>query len=188
MWHSLADIHSNNIGENTSIWQFVVILKGAIIGSNCNINCHVFIENDVVIGNNVTIKPGVQIWNGICIEDDVFIGPNVTFTNDLRPRSKQYPENFLKTFIKNKASIGANATIIGGITIGQYAMVGAASLVTKNIPERALVVGSPAKIVGWLNKDGSKMIYQNGSYIDNDNKEWLVVNQELKLKDENPLP
>ena len=188
MLHPLADIQSNKIGVNTNIWQYTVILKGAVIGENCNINCHVFIENDVVIGNNVTIKPGVQIWDGICIEDDVFIGPNVTFTNDLRPRSKQYPEIFLKTVIKNKASIGANATIIGGIIIGQYAMVGAASLVTKNVPLRALVVGTPAKIVGWLNKDGSKMIHHDGFYIDNDNNKWVVVNNELKLKNENPFP
>jgi UDP-3-O-[3-hydroxymyristoyl] glucosamine N-acyltransferase len=110
--HHLADVQSKQIGKNTFIWQFCVILKGAMIGDDCNINCHVFIENDVRIGNRVTIKPGVQIWDGITIEDDVFIGPNVTFTNDLRTRSKQYPETFLRTIVKKQASVGANATVL----------------------------------------------------------------------------
>ena len=98
--HSLADVQSSSIGDGTTIWQFCVVLKDAIIGNNCNINCQVFIENDVNIGNDVTIKPGVQVWDGITIEDNVFIGPNVTFTNDLKPRSKIYPDEFLKTTIK----------------------------------------------------------------------------------------
>ena len=96
MIHPLANVRSRHIGEDTSIWQYCVILEGAVIGKNCNINALVFIENNVTIGNNVTIKSGVQIWDGITIENDVFIGPNVTFTNDFLPRSKQYPENFLK--------------------------------------------------------------------------------------------
>lgn len=143
--HPLADVQSDRIGESTVIWQFCVILKGAIIGDNCNINCQVFIENDVVIGNNVTIKPGVQIWDGITIEDNVFIGPNATFTNDLKPRSKQYPEKFLRTIVKAGASIGANATILPGITIGENAMIGAGSVVLKDIPANTLWVGNPAK-------------------------------------------
>jgi UDP-2-acetamido-3-amino-2,3-dideoxy-glucuronate N-acetyltransferase len=148
--HPLADVQSIEIGKNTLIWQFCVILKGAIIGDDCNINCHVFIENDVTIGNRVTIKPGVQIWDGITIGDNVFIGPNVTFTNDLMPRSKQYPEAFLKTTIKSGASIGANATILPGITIGENAMIGAGSVVLKNIPPNTVWVGNPAKQIRTL--------------------------------------
>jgi UDP-2-acetamido-3-amino-2,3-dideoxy-glucuronate N-acetyltransferase len=155
MIHPLSDVQSKNIGEDTNVWQFSIILPCATIGKNCNINCHVFIENEVIIGNNVTIKPGVQIWNGIVIEDDVFIGPNVTFTNDLKPRSKQYPEDFLKTIIKKGASIGANTTILPGITIGEYALIGAGSVVTKDVEPFTLVFGNPAKVTGIVDeKDG----------------------------------
>ena len=143
--HPSADVQSLNIGSGTAVWQFCVILPGAWIGSDCNINCHVFIENDVVIGNNVTIKPGVQIWDGITIEDNVFIGPNATFTNDIKPRSKQYPEKFLRTVVKTGASIGANATILPGITIGEHAMIGAGAVVTKDVPANTTWVGNPAK-------------------------------------------
>ncbi len=143
--HPLADVQSKQIGNQTQIWQFCVVLKEAVIGSNCNINCQVFIENDVIIGNNVTIKPGVQVWDGLRIEDNVFIGPNVTFTNDRYPRSKQYPEAFQQTVIKKGVSIGANATILGGVTIGENAMIGAGSVVTKDVPANELWVGSPAR-------------------------------------------
>lgn len=145
--HSLADVKSKNIGEGTRIWQFCVVFAGARIGANCNICAQVLIENDVVVGDNVTIKSGVQLWDGTRIEDNVFIGPNVTFTNDLFPRSKIYPEQFLQTTIKAGASIGANATILPGLTIGENAMVGAGSVVTKNVPPGVVVVGNPARIV-----------------------------------------
>lgn len=143
--HPLADVQSQNIGDGTMVWQFSVVLEKAVIGSNCNINCQVFIENDVKIGDNVTIKPGVQIWDGVTLEDNVFIGPNVTFTNDLMPRSKVYPEKFEKTVVKKGASIGANATIIAGNTIGENALVGAGSVVTKDIPANEIWIGNPAK-------------------------------------------
>ncbi len=143
--HPLADVQSTNIGEGTTVWQFCVILKGAKIGKNCNINCQVFIENDVIIGNDVTIKPGVQLWDGTIIEDKVFIGPNATFTNDLKPRSKQYPKVFLKTIVKSGASIGANATILPGVTIGENALIGAGSVVLKDVPPNSVWVGNPAK-------------------------------------------
>ena len=143
--HPLSDVQTVNIGVDTYVWQFSVILKDAVIGNHCNINCQVFIENDVVIGDHVTIKPGVQIWDGLRIEDHVFIGPNVTFTNDRYPRSKQYPQEFQQTIIKKGASIGANATILGGITIGENAMIGAGSVVTKNVPANELWVGNPAR-------------------------------------------
>src|SRR2546428_9989517 len=131
--HSLADVQSNNIGDGTRIWQFCVVLPGAIIGSNCNICAHVLIENQVVIGDNVTIKSGVQLWDGLRIEDDVFIGPNVTFTNDMFPRSKVYPNQFLQTTIKSGASVGANATILPGLNVGAGAMIGAGAVVTRSV-------------------------------------------------------
>ena len=148
--HPLADVQSSQIGEDSRIWQYSVILAQAQIGKNCNICAHTLIENDVVLGDNVTVKSGVFIWDGITIQDNVFIGPNVTFTNDKHPRSKQYPEEFLRTVIEEGASIGANATILPGIKIGQYAMVGAGAVVTKDVPEKAIVVGNPAIIKGFI--------------------------------------
>jgi len=156
MIHKLSDVQSTNVGVNTTIWQYCVILEGAKIGNNSNINAHVFIENNVVIGDNVTVKSGVQIWDGIIIENDVFIGPNVTFTNDFTPRSKKYPNKFLKTTIKKGSSIGANSTIIGGITIGKYAMIGAGSIVTKDIGENELWYGNPASKRGYICACGNK--------------------------------
>lgn len=156
MIHKLSDVQTQNIGENTNIWQFCVVLKNAKIGDNCNINAGVLIENDVIIGNNVTVKSGVQIWDRITLEDNVFIGPNVTFTNDFLPRSKQYPKEFLATTIKNGASIGANSTIVGGITIGEYAMIGAGSVITKNVGTQELWYGNPAKHKGYVCKCGQK--------------------------------
>jgi UDP-2-acetamido-3-amino-2,3-dideoxy-glucuronate N-acetyltransferase len=146
MIHKLSDVQTENIGENTRIWQYVVVLSGAKIGSNCNICSHSFIENDVVIGNNVTVKCGVFLWDGICIEDNVQIGPNVTFTNDKYPRAKQ-PFELQRTIIKRNASIGAATVILGGITIGENSMIGAGSVVTKEIPANQLWVGNPAKFV-----------------------------------------
>lgn len=149
--HSTADVATTNIGEQTTIWQNVVILAGAKIGSEVNICAHCFIENDVVIGNRVTIKSGVYLWDGIKIEDDVFVGPNVTFTNDKYPRSKIYPEKFLQTKVENGASIGGGAVILPGVTIGKGAMVGAGAVVTKSVPPFAIVTGSPARITGYVN-------------------------------------
>ncbi|MGR5336223.1 acyltransferase [Vibrio gigantis] len=145
MIHKLSDVQTKNIGIDTNIWQFCVVLPKASIGSNCNICSHCLIENDVSIANNVTIKSGVQVWDGIMIEDNVFIGPNVTFTNDKTPRSKKYPEHFLKTIIKKGASIGANSTILPGIIIGEGAMVGAGSVVTRSVAPFSTVVGNPAQ-------------------------------------------
>jgi UDP-2-acetamido-3-amino-2,3-dideoxy-glucuronate N-acetyltransferase len=147
--HSLADVQSRDIGEGTRIWQFCVVFAEAKIGSNCNICAQVLIENDVVIGDNVTIKSGVQLWDGARIEDNVFIGPNATFTNDAFPRSKE-PYELLQTIVKAGATIGANATVLPGITIGEKAMVGAGAVVTKDVPAGAIVIGNPAKIVRKL--------------------------------------
>lgn len=148
--HTLADVKSINIGTDTRIWQYSVIFEKAQIGSNCNICAHTLIENDVIIGNNVTVKSGVFIWDGSRIEDDVFIGPNATFTNDAMPRSKVYPDTFKGITVKKGASIGANATILPGIEIGEYAMIGAGAVVTKDVPDRAVVVGNPAKIIRYI--------------------------------------
>lgn len=155
--HPLSDIQSENIGDNTRIWQFCVVLEKAVIGNNCNLNCNVFIENDVKIGNHVTIKSGVQIWDGIEIEDFVFIGPNATFTNDLSPRSKHYPENFDRTLIKRGASIGANATILARVVIGNYSLIGAGSVLTKSTQNFSLWVGNPARHVGYVSKEGIRI-------------------------------
>ena len=149
MIHSLTDCNAL-IPESTNVWQYCVILPKARIGENCNICAHVLIENDVRVGDNVTIKSGVQLWDGVTIEDNVFIGPNVTFTNDLYPRSKQHPKEYEKTLLKEGCSVGANSTIVCGITIGENAMVGAGSVVTKDIPSRELWMGVPAKFVRKL--------------------------------------
>lgn len=152
--HPTADIQSKEIGEGTTIWQFVVILPGAKVGINCNVCSHVFIENKVVVGDNVTIKNGVHIYDNVEIADDVFIGPSVTFTNDLVPRSKKYPAEYLKTKIGHHASVGANSTIIGGVTIGEYALIGAGSVITKNIAPFAVYYGNPARHKGYITREG----------------------------------
>lgn len=148
--HPLSDVQSSQVGAGTRIWQYSVILKGAKIGSGCNICAHTFIENDVVVGDSVTIKSGVYLWDGIVLENNVFVGPCAAFSNDKMPRSKQYPSTFPKTIVKENASIGANATLLPGITIGRYAMVGAGAVVTKDVPDFAVVVGNPARIVRYV--------------------------------------
>lgn len=148
--HPQSLCESKDIGKNTRIWAFAHILPQAKIGEDCNICDHVFIENDVKIGDRVTVKCGVQIWDGTVVENDVFIGPNATFTNDIFPRSKVYPDVFLKTIVKKGASIGANATILPGLTIGENAMIGAGSVVTKSVPDNAIVMGNPARVTGYV--------------------------------------
>lgn len=148
--HVTALVQTEKIGQGSRIWAFVNVLPGAVIGSDCNICDHVFIENDVIVGDRVTIKCGVQLWDGIHLEADVFVGPNVTFTNDKFPRSQHYPDIFPKTVVKQGASIGGNATILPGLTIGTYAMVGAGAVVTHSVPANAIVVGNPARIVGYV--------------------------------------
>lgn len=145
--HPLADCQSKHLGADTKVWQFSVVLPGAVIGANCNVNSHCFIENDVVLGDNVTIKCGNYLWDGLTLEDNVFIGPNVTFANDRYPRSKQYPEAFVRTVVKAGASIGAAAVILPGVTIGEGAMVGAGALVAKDVPAHSVVRGDYARHV-----------------------------------------
>lgn len=178
--HPLADVQSPHIGPDTTVWQYAVILKGAVIGSGCNINCHTFIENDVTLGDRVTVKPGVFLWDGMEIGNGVFIGPNATFTNDKYPRSKQYPESFQKTRLEDACSIGANATILGSVTIGHHAIVGAGSVVTKDVPPHALVVGSPARIVAWVDEKGQKLLSGTaGQLNDAAGNRYQITDQKL---------
>lgn len=148
--HELGRCESNEVGDGTRIWAYAHVLPHARIGRDCNVCDHVFIENDVVIGDRVTVKCGVQLWDGLRVEDDVFIGPNATFTNDRFPRSKQYPDKFSQTHVEAGASIGANATILPGLRIGRRAIVGAGAVVTRSVPPFAIVVGNPARIVGYV--------------------------------------
>lgn len=143
--HPNSDVQTKQIGEGTRIWQYVVILPGAVIGRDGNICSHCFIENKVLVGDRVTVKCGVQLWDGVTLEDDVFVGPNVTFTNDPQPRSRNTAAKLLPTLVKKGASIGANATILPGLTIGEGAMVGAGAVVTKDVPPGVTVVGNPAR-------------------------------------------
>ena len=149
LFHPAAIVEAHAIGEGTRIWAFAHVLAGAVIGRDCNICDHVFIENDVVIGDRVTIKCGVQLWDGVALEDDVFVGPNATFTNDPFPRSRRQPRAFSRTVVRQGASIGANATILPGLTIGRGAMVGAGAVVASDVPPNAVVVGNPATITGY---------------------------------------
>ena len=158
--HDKALVESDNIGMYTRIWAFTHVMKGAKIGTNCNIGEHCFIENDMIIGNDVTIKNGISIWDGVRIEDKVFLGPNVVFTNDIRPRSKAHDYELKITIVKTGASIGANATLLCGIKIGKFAMVGAGSVVTKEVPEYALVYGNPAKIRGYVCECGKNLEFK----------------------------
>lgn len=152
--HPQALVDAAIIGEGTRIWAFAHILEGARVGRECNICDGVFIEGGTVLGDRVTVKCGVQVWEGVILEDDVFVGPNATFTNDAFPRSKAYPPAFLKTRVRRGASIGANATILPGVTIGMNALVAAGAVVTHDVPPHAVVAGNPARVVGFAASGG----------------------------------
>jgi acetyltransferase-like isoleucine patch superfamily enzyme len=175
--HPSSDVQTDQIGCGTNIWQFCVILPGAKIGQNCNICSHCFLENDVIIGNNVTIKNGVFLWDGIVVEDDVQIGPNVSFTNDKYPRAKQ-PFVLQRTLIKRRASIGAGSIILGGIIIGESSLVGAGSVVTKNIPDFTIWYGNPAKIKGYITKTGQIL---DINLRDKEGNQYLLIKNEPVL-------
>jgi acetyltransferase-like isoleucine patch superfamily enzyme len=145
--HPNALCESEHVGDGTRVWAFAHVMPGAVIGRDCNICDHVFVENDVVIGDRVTVKSGVQLWDGLTLGDDVFVGPNATFTNDPFPRSKHYDHPIARTRVERGASIGANATILPGLTIGSFAMVGAGSVVTHDVPTGMVVAGNPAHVV-----------------------------------------
>ena len=145
------------IGRGTRVWAFAHILPGAVIGADCNICDHTFIEGQVRLGDRVTVKCGVYLWDGIIAEDDVFIGPGVAFTNDKRPRSRQYPADWPQTLLRRGCSLGASATILPGIVIGQYALIGAGSVVTRTVPDYGLVYGNPARFQGWVCQCGERL-------------------------------
>jgi acetyltransferase-like isoleucine patch superfamily enzyme len=144
------------IGARTTVWAFAHVVKGASIGEDCNLCDHTFVENGVCVGDRVTIKCGVYLWDGVTLEDDVFVGPCVAFTNDLRPRSKKYPDHFLKTHLQQGCSVGANATVLP-VTIGRWAMVAAGAVVTRDVPAHALMRGNPARLAGWVCRCGEKL-------------------------------
>jgi acetyltransferase-like isoleucine patch superfamily enzyme len=151
------------IGAGTRVWAFAHIVKGAVIGENCNVCDHTFVEGEVRIGNRVTLKCGVYLWNGIIVEDDVFIGPCATFTNDIRPRSRQYLEKFPTTTLRQGCTIGANSTILPGLTIGRWAMVGAGAVVTRSVSDFSLVFGNPAKQQAWICQCTKSLQIDNGA-------------------------
>jgi UDP-2-acetamido-3-amino-2,3-dideoxy-glucuronate N-acetyltransferase len=161
--HDAAIVESPHIGPGTRIWAFAHVLANARIGADCNICDHVFVENDVVIGDRVTLKCGVQVWDGVTLEDDVFVGPNATFTNDPFPRSLHHREKFMPTLVKAGASIGANATILCGTTIGARAMVGGGAVVTRDVPPNAIVSGNPAFITGYVDMKRLSIAQPEGS-------------------------
>jgi UDP-2-acetamido-3-amino-2,3-dideoxy-glucuronate N-acetyltransferase len=163
--HPQAIVESEQVGTGTRIWAFTHVLPGARIGRDCNLCDHVFVENDVVIGDRVTVKCGVQLWDGIVLEDDTFVGPNATFTNDAFPRSKQ-PFKLKGTVVQRGASIGANSTILPGLTIGEYAMVGAGAVVTHDVPPSAIVVGNPARICGFLPEASAEAVAAPGAMVE----------------------
>ena len=148
--HPDSRVETDSIGSGTRIWAFAHVLAGARVGSDCNICDHTFVEGGAVVGDRVTLKCGVQVWDGVTLEDDVFVGPNATFTNDLFPRSRKRPEQFVRTLVQRGASIGANATILCGVTVGERAMVGAGAVVTRDVPPLAIVVGNPASVTGYV--------------------------------------
>jgi UDP-2-acetamido-3-amino-2,3-dideoxy-glucuronate N-acetyltransferase len=156
--HPDARVESTQIGPRTRIWAFAHVLEGARIGADCNLCDHTFIEGGAAVGDRVTLKCGVQLWEGVTLEDDVFVGPNATFTNDPFPRSKRHPSVYGRTRVRRGASIGANATILPGVTIGALAMIGAGAVVTKDVPARAIVVGNPGYVSGYVDAEGRERV------------------------------
>ena len=154
--HALVD-QGAVIGSGTRVWAFAHVVAGAVLGRDCNICDHTFVEGRVTVGDRVTLKCGVYLWDGLVLEDDVFVGPCAAFTNDLRPRSRQHPDGYPKTTLRQGCSIGANATILPGLTIGRWAMIGAGAVVTRDVPDFALVAGNPARSRGWVCRCGQKL-------------------------------
>jgi acetyltransferase-like isoleucine patch superfamily enzyme len=148
------------VGARTRVWAFAHVCAGAIIGEDCNLCDHTFFEKDVLVGNRVTIKCGVYLWTGAVLEDDVFVGPCVAFTNDLRPRSRKYPAQFLKTHLQQGCTVGANATILP-VSIGRWSMVAAGAVVTRDVPAHALVLGNPGRLSGWVCRCGDKLNFND---------------------------
>ncbi len=177
-----------NIGKGTKIWHFSHIMPHVTIGKNCILGQNVFVGNEVIIGNHVKIQNNVSVYKGVLIEDDVFLGPSMVFTNVINPRSRVERKNeFKNTYVKRGASIGANATILCGISIGKYAMIGAGAVVTKDIKNYALVVGNPAKQIGWISEMGCKLFFDNNNIaICEFSKEKYLLKNNTVVKDKLP--
>jgi UDP-2-acetamido-3-amino-2,3-dideoxy-glucuronate N-acetyltransferase len=158
--HPKALVETDDIGDHTRVWAFAHVMKDASIGAECNIGDHAFVESGVRLGNNVTVKNGVSIWQGVEIGDDVFLGPNCVFTNDPNPRAyiKKTGDSLVSTRVRTRATIGANATIVCGITIGQYAFIGAGTVVIRDVPDFAMMVGNPARQIGWMCVCATKLV------------------------------
>ena len=182
--HAVVDANVE-IGEGTKIWHFTHVQSGAKIGTHCTIGQNVNVANNVTIGNYVKIQNNVSVYEGVTLEDYVFCGPSMVFTNILDPRSK-YPqvgaEYYIKTLVKEGASMGANSTIVCGHTIGRFAFVGAGAVVTKDIPDFALVVGNPARIVGWVSEAGKKLTFDKKglAFCEKSNKRYRLENNIVK--------
>jgi UDP-2-acetamido-3-amino-2,3-dideoxy-glucuronate N-acetyltransferase len=194
--HPTAEVAKDAIiGKGTSIWNQCQIRELAQIGINCNLGKDVYIDIDVIIGDNVKIQNGVSIYHGVEIEDDVFLGPHMTFTNDLNPRAWIFDFEIYRTRVKKGASIGANSTIICGVTIGEYAMIGAGTLISKDVPAYSLVVGNPGRIIGFVGKSGQKLdeLVETGEeYVllrSSKNKEEQKIDKNLylQLREQNQL-
>lgn len=164
------------LGAGTRVWAFAHVCSGAVIGRDCNLCDHTFFEKGVRVGNRVTVKCGVYLWEGTTLENDVFVGPCVAFTNDLRPRSKKYPDKFAETRLREGCSVGANATLLP-VTIGRWAMVAAGSVVTREVPDFALVRGNPARLVGWVCRCGEKLNFQQESAVCGCGRQFAKVNK-----------
>ena len=171
------------IGKGTKIWHFAHIMSNCKIGENCNIGQNVVVSPEVILGNNVKVQNNVSIYTGVVCEDDVFLGPSMVFTNVFNPRSHvNRKSEFLKTTVKKGATIGANATIICGNEIGRYAFIGAGAVVTKNIPDYALVIGNPGKQTGWMSEKGFKLIFNNNEAICPESGEKYILKENLVSK------
>jgi acetyltransferase-like isoleucine patch superfamily enzyme len=177
--HEKAVVDTDKIGEGTRIWMNAHIMKNVTIGEHCNIGEGCFLESGVVIGDHVVVKNNIAIWDGVTIEDGAFLGPNMVFTNELEPRSG-YPKEIARTLVKKGASIGANATIVANRVIGEYAMVGAGAVVTKDVPSHRLVYGNPAKIHGWVCTCGRKLTFKSATTGCSCGRKYSLTEESLK--------
>ncbi len=157
--HERALCESEDVGPRTRVWAFAHVMRGARVGADCNIGDHAFVESGAVLGDRVTVKNAVLVWDRVTVEDDVFLGPNMVFTNDLVPRAafRKDASRFLPTRVRRGASIGANVTVVCGVTVGECAFVGAGAVVTSDVPARALVVGNPARWMAWMCDCGERL-------------------------------
>ena len=179
--HEKALCESETIGDNTRIWAFSHVMKNVVIGDDCNFGDGSFVESGVTIGNRVTVKNGVSVWHGVELADDVFLGPNCVLTNDIRPRSKVFHDEDVKTILKKGASVGANATIVCGHTLGEYCMVAAGSVVTKDVDPFSLVVGTPARHKYYVSLLGDKLEFKNDIALDSKGNKYILKNNIVEL-------